>query len=42
MKLRIIPLLILTPIASIFEITGESYLKKVKRNYKELIDVFKM
>lgn len=42
LKLRVIPLLLLTPIASIFEVTGESYFEKISRTYKNLINILKM
>ena len=41
-KCRVIPLFILVPIASIFEMTGQSYGKKVREHYKGLIDILRM
>lgn len=41
-KFKIILLMLLVPIASIFEMTRESYLNKVIRNYQELIEVLKL
>lgn len=41
-KTKVLPLLLLAPIACIFEVTGESYIEKVFRNYKYLIDILKM
>lgn len=41
-KFKTILMLLLIPIASIFEMTGEKYIQKVRRYYKEFFDILKM
>ncbi|BFN03890.1 hypothetical protein K092500153_05970 [Clostridium tetani] len=40
-KLKIVFMMLLIPIASVFEVTNESYTKKVSRHYKDWLKLFK-